>query len=86
MTAAKRWEHLIKRGAEGKGPRGTESTGEWLLIELAGTRLACGKPALELLDRFSRAEIESIRDAMRMMGPDGWYWPVVGREDAASTS
>jgi hypothetical protein len=73
------------RGASGKGAVGTESTGERLIIDIAGTRLPCGKPALELLDRFSNAEIEAIRDAMKVMGPDGWYWPVVAgpREDDA---
>lgn len=77
VKAAKRWTHLIERGASGEGPRGTESSGEWFLVELAGTCLNCGKPALELLDRFSTAEVESIRDALRVMGPDGWYWPVI---------
>jgi hypothetical protein len=37
-----------------------------------------------LLDRFSISEIEVIRDAMKVIGPDGWYWPVVAgpRDDA----
>ncbi|WIW45357.1 hypothetical protein ML401_28490 [Bradyrhizobium sp. 62B] len=82
LRAAKRWTHFIERGASGAGPRGTESSGEWLLVELAGTRLKCGKPALDLLDRFSPSEIESIRYAMRAMGPDGWYWPVVHQNPA----
>lgn len=83
--AAKRWTHLIDRGASGKGAKGTESTGEYLLVELAGTRLGCGKPALELLDRFSPSELESIRDAMRIVGPEGWYWPVVRQGGMSST-
>ena len=77
MRAAKRWTWYIARGASGKGAVGTESTGECLIVDLAATRLPCGKPALELLDRFSNSEIEAIRDAMKAMGPDGWYWPVV---------
>jgi hypothetical protein len=83
MCAAKSWTSYIARGASGKGAVGTESTGERLIIDIAGTRLPCGKPALELLDRFSNTEIEAIRDAMKVMGPDGWYWPVVAgpRED-----
>ncbi|WFU23568.1 hypothetical protein QA649_37040 [Bradyrhizobium sp. CB1717] len=85
VRAADRWTHLIKRGALGDGPCGTESSGEWFLVELAGTRLECGKPALELLDGFSASEIESIRDAMRVLGPDGWYWPVVHRTPATSS-
>lgn len=83
MSAAKSWTWYIARGASGKGAVGTESTGERLIVDLAAMRLPCGKPALELLDRFSNAEIEAIRDAMKVMGPDGWYWPVVAgpRED-----
>lgn len=75
----------LLRGASGKGAVGTESSGERLIIDLAATRLPCGKPALELLDRFSNSEIEAIRDAMKAMGPDGWYWPVVAgpRDDDA---
>jgi hypothetical protein len=75
--AAKGWTWYIARGASGKGTVGTESTGERLIVDLADTRLPCGKPALELLDRFSNFEIEAIRDAMKAMGPDGWYWHVV---------
>ena len=70
VRAAKRWTHFIERGAAGGGPRGTELSGEWLLVELAGTRMKCGKPTLELLDRFSASEIESLRDAIRAMGLD----------------
>jgi hypothetical protein len=83
MSAAKSWTWYIARGSSGKGAVGTESTGERLIVDLAAMRLPCGKPALELLDRFSNAEIEAIRDAMKVMGPDGWYWPVVAgpRED-----
>jgi hypothetical protein len=82
MRAAKSWTSYIARGASGKGAVGTESTGERLIIDIAGTRLPCGKPALELLDRFTNAEIDTIRDAMKVMGPDGWYWPVVaGQRD-----
>jgi hypothetical protein len=77
MRAAESWKWYIARGASGKGAVGTESTGEHLIIDLAATRLPCGRPALELLDRFSNSEIEAIRDAMKAMGPDGWYWPVV---------
>jgi hypothetical protein len=74
--AAGRWKHLIERGASGKGPIGTESTGEWFVVELAGTMLPCGKPVLELFDRFSWAELEAIHDCVKIMGPDGWYWPL----------
>ncbi len=74
--AAERWKHLIARGASGKGTIGTESTGETFIVELAGTLLPCGKPALELFDRFSWSELEAIHDAVRSMGPDGWYWPL----------
>ena len=77
LRAAKRWTWYIARGASGKGAVGTKLTGECLIVDLAATRLPCGKPALELLDRFSNSEIEAIRDAMKAMGPDGWYWPVV---------
>jgi hypothetical protein len=51
--AADRWRFLIERGASGKGTIGTESTGEAFIVELAGTLLPCGMPALELLHRFS---------------------------------
>lgn len=54
MRAAKSLTSYIARGAIGKGAVGTESTGERLITDLAGTRLPCGKPALELLDRFSK--------------------------------
>ncbi|MDA9433848.1 hypothetical protein XH88_19025 [Bradyrhizobium sp. CCBAU 51627] len=87
VRAAERWKHLIERGASGKGPRGTESKGEWFLVDLAGTLLPCGMPALEFLERFSASELEGIRDAMRIMGPEGWYWPVVSRTtDGAAPS
>lgn len=72
--AAEVWKHLIARGASGRGMIGTESTGETFIVELAGTLLACGKPALELFDRFSWSELQAIGDAVRIMGPDGWYW------------
>jgi hypothetical protein len=74
--AADDWRFLIERGASGKGTIGTESTGEAFIVELAGTLLPCGMPALELLNRFSWREIEEIRDALQGMGLDGWYWPV----------
>jgi hypothetical protein len=85
MRAARSWTWYIARGASGAGAVGTESTGERLIVDLAATRLPCGKPALELLDRFSDSEIEAIRDAMKTIGPDGWYWPVVAgpRDDDA---
>lgn len=86
MRAAKRWTWYIARGASGKGAMGTESTGERLIVDLAGTRLPCGKPALELLDRFTSSEIEAIKNAMKVMGPDGWYWPVVAAGTPADTS
>lgn len=86
MRAAKSWTWYIARGASGKGAVGTESTGERLIVDLAATRLPCGKPALELLDRFSNSEIEALKDAMKVMGPDGWYWPVVARQAQADTS
>ena len=44
MRAAKRWTWYIARGASGKGAVGTESTGECLIVDLAATRLPCGKP------------------------------------------
>jgi hypothetical protein len=61
MRAAKSWTWYIARGASGKSAVGTESTGERLIVDLAATRLPCGKPALKLLDRFSNSEIEAIR-------------------------
>jgi hypothetical protein len=88
MSAAKSWTWFIARGASGKGAVGTESTGERLIVGLAATHLPCGKPALVLLDRFTDSEIDAIRDAMKIMGPDGWYWPLVAgqRHDDTSAS
>jgi hypothetical protein len=77
--AAEDWRFLIERGANGKGTIGTESTGEAFIVELAGTLLPCGMPALELLHRFSWRELEEIRDAVQSMGPDGWFWPLRAR-------
>jgi hypothetical protein len=84
MRAAKGWTWAIERGASGKGAVGTELTGERLVIDLAATLLRCGRPALELLVRFTSSEIEAIRDAMKVMGPDGWYWPVVAPADTSA--
>jgi hypothetical protein len=77
--AADDWRFLIERGANGTGTIGTESTGEAFIVELAGTLLPCGMPALELFHRFSWRELEEIRDAVQSMGPDGWYWPLRAR-------
>jgi hypothetical protein len=77
--AADHWRFLIERGASGKGTIGTESTGEAFIVELAGTLLPCGLPALELFDRFSGREIEEIHDAVQSMGRDAWYWPLRAR-------
>lgn len=85
LRAARSWTSYIARGASGRGAVGTESTGERLIIDIAGTRLPCGKPALELLDRFSNSEIEAVRDAMKVMGPDGWYWPVIAGQPDEDT-
>jgi hypothetical protein len=81
--AADDWRFLIERGASGKGTIGTESTGEAFIVELAGTLLPCGLPALELFDRFSAREIEEIHDAVKSMGRDAWYWPVLARRKDA---
>lgn len=81
--AADDWRFLIERGASGKGTIGTESTGEAFIVELAGTLLPCGLPALELFDRFSGREIEEIHDAVKSMGRDAWYWPLRARRKDA---
>jgi hypothetical protein len=74
------WEALIKRGASGEGPRGTESTGEYLIVVAADQMLASGDPALTILDRYSLEELIDIRAAMKKMGHEGWYYPVISRQ------
>lgn len=69
----------IVRGASGQGPRGTESTGEYLLVEAAGTVLPGGDAVLMLLHRFSLAELGDIQRAMVLVGFDCWCYPVEAR-------
>lgn len=76
---AEQWVAYIKRGASGGGPRGTESGGEYLIVEAAGTVLPSGDPVLMLLHRFSLQELADIQRAMDMLGHDGWYYPVKRR-------
>lgn len=85
-SAAAQWKYYIERGASGKGTIGTESTGETFIVELAGTLLPCGMPALELLARFSWSEIEAISDAVQFMGREGWYWPLIKAKQDSETS
>jgi hypothetical protein len=71
------WAGLIGRGASGKGARGTGSSGEYLMIIAAGQMLPNGDPVLTLLDRYSLEELIDIRTAMKGMGREGWYYPVI---------
>jgi hypothetical protein len=73
---AEEWAPYIKRGASGRGPHGSESSSEYLLVLAAGTTLPNGEPVLKLLDRFSVDELAGIKRSMEMLGPDVWYWPV----------
>jgi hypothetical protein len=73
------WGALIKREASGEGPRGTESTGEYLMVVAAGQMLPTGDPVLSILDRYSMDEVVDIRTAMQEMGRDAWYYPLVDR-------
>jgi hypothetical protein len=77
---ASAWDALIKRGASGKGARGTESTGEYLMVVAAGQMLPTGDPVLTILDRYSLEEIIDIRNAMENMGFAGWRYPLVERQ------
>ncbi len=77
LRAADSWKPLIERGASGEGPCGTDSVSDRILVELSGTLLPCGWPALELLERFSHQELDAIRTAMRILGHDGWYRPLL---------
>jgi hypothetical protein len=45
--------------------------------------VATGDPVLSILDCYSFDELADIRSAMKKMGRDGWYYPVV---DWANTS
>jgi hypothetical protein len=51
-SSAARWEALIRRGASGKGARGTESSGEYLMIVAASQMLPSGDPVLSILNRY----------------------------------
>ena len=79
-SRAASWGALIRRGASGKGARGTESTGEYLMVIAADQMLPSGDPVLTILDRYSLDEIIDIRTAMEGMGREGWYYPVVARQ------
>jgi hypothetical protein len=70
---AEGWVPFIKRGASGRGPRGTESGGEYVLVEVAGTILPGGEPALMLIHRFSLDELAAVKRAMNLVGFDCWY-------------
>jgi len=70
---AEQWVDYIRRGASGKGARGTESTGEYLVIQAAGTLLPSGDPALYLLHRFSIDELADLQKALDIVGMDVWY-------------
>jgi hypothetical protein len=80
-SSAARWAALITRGASGNGPRGTESSGEHLMVVAAGQMLPNGDPVLEILDRYSLDELIAIRTAMDEIGRDGWYRPLVDRQN-----
>jgi len=64
---------LIRRGVEEGDIRGTESSGEALLVYAAASTLKNGQPALELLSRFSLDELARIQSALTELGPDVWY-------------
>lgn len=70
---------LIRRGVEEGDIRGTESSGEALLVYAAASKLKNGEPALELISRFSITELAAIKAAMEEMGAEGWYYPVKAR-------
>lgn len=70
---AEEWIPYIKRGASGRGPLGTESGGEYVLVEAAGTILPGGEPVLMLIHRFSLDELADIKRAMQLVGFDCWY-------------
>lgn len=78
---AKDWTDYILRGASGRGPVGTESSGEHLVVMAAGACLPDGVPVLSLLYRFSIDELADIQRALDMIGHCGWYYPVKARQD-----
>lgn len=68
------WQaRLIRRGVEDGDIRGTESSGEALLVYAAASKLKNGEPALELLWKFSIDELAGIKAAMEEMGAEAWY-------------
>lgn len=76
---AEAWIPYIRRGASGQGPRGTESTGEYLLVEAAGTVLPGGDAVLTLFNRFSLSELGDIQRAVALVGFECWCYPVEAR-------
>ena len=56
-----------------------------MVVELAGTVLPCGEPALAVLDRFSMAEIAQLRDAMNAMDSSEWYYKLTDRHSSKIT-
>jgi hypothetical protein len=72
------WEALIKRGASGEGRNGVD----WGVSGCSCCRSDVGKrdPALTILDRYSLEELIDIRAAMKKMGHEGWYYPVISRQ------
>jgi hypothetical protein len=75
------WQaRLIRRGVEEGDIRGTESSGEALLVHAAASKLNNGEPALEILWKFSLDELAGIKRAMEEMGAEGWYYPLKRRK------
>lgn len=76
---AEQWLPYMMRGISGKGPLGSESTGEHLIVEAAGTLLPSGELVLTLFHRFSIEEMSDLQRALDIVGINTWRYQLKHR-------
>jgi hypothetical protein len=76
---AEQWVPYMLRGISGEGPLGTESSGEYLIVEAAGTLLPSGEPVLTLFHRFWTEEMGDLQRALDVVGINTWRYALKHR-------